>query len=85
MFPSPARERDLANIQVASRVDGDAVRSQEWIVRRPELRIVDASNQRTVMSKHAEPWPDVRSILVDSHPRTEFANVTHRTLAAGHT
>lgn len=84
MIPSPARERDFADIQIAPGVDGNTVRRLERIHGRPKLRVIDAPDQRTVVSQNAEAGPDVRGVLVDGHARTEFTDITDGALAAGH-
>ena len=84
MIPSPARERDLADIQIAAGVDRDAVRRPERIHGRTEIRVVDPAEQRAVMRQNAEAGTDVRRVLVDGHAGTKFADITHRALAAGH-
>src|SRR5262249_30643785 len=72
---APVGEGDLADIDVAARIDGEAVR-------RHELTRLDAGRTNAQPRQHlalvavdADPWADVRHVVVDAHAAADLADV----------
>src|SRR6185437_3671922 len=78
------RARDLADIDGARRIDGDAVRRDE--LARPALarEIADARQKLALVRHDAEARPDARHLLIDLAAGPELADVAHRFRGIGH-
>src|SRR5436190_21975345 len=80
----PSRPRNFADIDVAVRVDGEAVRRQKLAGLGPGRRVAEAADQIALMIDDADPWAEIGNIAADRGRRADFADIADRLMAVRH-
>ena len=80
----PRGPGDLADIDVAARVDRETVRRQELAELGPGRRVAEAADQLAFMIDDADPRPEIGNIAADGSGRTDFADVADRLVTVRH-
>src|SRR5439155_26099248 len=76
--PPPVGVRDLADVDVAARIDGEAVRRDELAELEPGGTIAEAREHLALRRVDADARPDVRQLLVHRHAAARLADVEAR-------
>src|SRR5260221_5417938 len=80
----PGRPRDLADIDVAARIDGDAVRGDELAEFDPGMERAEPGEDLALVADDAEARPEIGHVAVDRLVGAELADIAQRLLAARH-
>src|ERR1700730_11706055 len=80
----PLRPGYLADIEVATRVDAEPVRTEKCGRRRAGVHVTKARQQLTLVVDDADPGPEVRAVAVDRLHRPEFADIADRVAGIVH-
>src|SRR5690348_16048076 len=75
-------ETDLADIDVAVRIDGDAVRRDELAGFEPGMGVAEPRQQPALAGVDADPRPAIRQVDVDRHVWADLADI-HAPVLAG--
>src|SRR3954447_12451162 len=72
---APIGEGDLADIDVAARVDGDAVRRDELAGIEPGMRVAEPRQKLARVGIDADPRAAIRQVDIDRHVGTDLADI----------
>src|SRR5262249_20307508 len=75
---APVRERDLADVDVTARVDGESVRGHELPRLEPGRALPQAREHLALRRVDADAWPDIPHVVVDAHTAADLADVEAR-------
>src|SRR5579862_10003258 len=81
---TPIGERDLADIDVAARVDAQAVRRDELAGLQPGMGMAEPRQEFALMGVDADPRPAIRQVDVDRHVGADLADEKAAVLARLH-
>src|SRR5439155_23785515 len=81
--PRPGAARQLADIDVTARIDGDAVRRGELAGQYPAMRLAEPRQYLALGGVNADARPDIRPVLVDLAARSALADVAQRVTPVG--
>src|SRR5438067_6842263 len=73
----PLRPRHLADIEIAARINGEAVRTEKRGRGGAGMRVAEARQQLALVIDDADPRPEIRAVAVDPHNRPQFADVAN--------
>src|SRR5262245_59666792 len=71
----PVGVRDLSHVDVAARVDGEAMRRDELPGLEPGRPVAEARQQLALGAVNAHPWSDVGHLDVHRYPAADLADV----------
>ena len=80
----PLRPRHLADIEVAARVDGEAVRPEKRGRRGAGMHVAKARQQLALVVDDADPRAEIRAVAVDRLHRAELADIADRVAGIVH-
>src|SRR5207248_1950430 len=76
--------RYLADIEIAARVDGQAMRSEKRCRGGAGMRVAEARQKLSLVIDDADPRPEIGAVAVDTHHRPQFADVANRVPSVVH-
>src|SRR5215212_2916212 len=81
----PRSPRDLANIDIAVRVDGESMRSQELAELGPRWRVAKAADQLSLIINDADPRSEVGDVTANRGGGANLADIEDRLVPIRHT
>src|SRR5689334_1684342 len=76
--------RDFADINIAARIEREAVRRDELPSRFARPDVAEAREDFSFLGENAEARPEIRAVLVDRHARPELAEIAEGLAASIH-